>query len=158
GKGVRLMKIAKADVVSLAIPYTHGARKAGFHGQDWSRIYMNLVRLETDEGLVGWGDAFAYTCWRSVRAAFDDCIAPLIVGRPVDDIRPVMQNLAQTLHLFGRNGVMQYALSGLDIALWDLKAKRSAKPLRDLLGDAGRSSVPGYSSLFRYEDPDMVVE
>ncbi|MGV6872277.1 mandelate racemase/muconate lactonizing enzyme family protein [Pseudochelatococcus sp. B33] len=150
------MKIAKAETIALGIPFTHGAETAGFRGQNWSRIFITLIRLETDQGLVGWGDAFSYTCWGAVKSAFDSCIAPLVVGRNVGDIATFMREVAQPLHLFGQNGVMQYALSGLDIALWDLKAKAAGTPLRNLLGPGRHETVPGYASLFKYNDTDVV--
>jgi L-alanine-DL-glutamate epimerase-like enolase superfamily enzyme len=85
-------------------------------------------------------------------------VAPLVVGREVADIRSFMADLAQVLHIFGRNGVLQYALSGLDIGLWDIAAKLAGQPLHRLLGAGGRSSLPGYASLFKYGDPETVAE
>lgn len=150
------MKIAAIDCIPLAIPFEHGGNTA-FRGQDWSKIYMLLLRIETAEGVTGWGDAFAYNCWRSVKAAIDHMVAPLAVGREVEDIPAFMRDLAQMLHIFGRNGVAQYALSGLDIGLWDIAAKLTGKPLHQLLGRAGRAVLPGYASLFKYRDADIVA-
>jgi D-galactarolactone cycloisomerase len=152
------MKIVELESIPVAIPFSHGAEKAGFNGQDWSRIYILLIRVETDIGITGWGDAFAYSCWRAAKSAFDSMVAPLVKGRDVTDFPSLMRELAQVLHIFGQNGVVQYALSGLDIALWDVKAKEAGKPLRDLVGSGRRSLVPGYSSLFKYGDSDVVGE
>ncbi len=151
------MKITRLESIALAIPFDHGAKRAGFRGQDWSKIYMVLVRLETDQGAVGWGDAFGYGSWQSVKVALDTMIAPLVVGREIADIPAFMRDIAQILHIFGRNGVIQYALSGVDIALWDIKAKLAGKPLYKLLGGNGRTAVPGYSSLFKYNDAETVA-
>jgi D-galactarolactone cycloisomerase len=149
------MKIAAIEAIPLAIPFQHGGNTA-FRGQDWSKIYILLVRIETAEGITGWGDAFAYNCWRSVKAAVDYMVAPLAVGREVDDIPAFMRDLAQMLHIFGQNGVTQYALSGVDIGLWDIRAKSLGQPLHRLVGSAGRTVLPGYASLFKYRDADIV--
>lgn len=152
------MKIVKLESIPLAIPFEHGGKRAGFQGQDWSKIYMVLLRLETDQGVVGWGDAFGYGCWRSVKVALDSMIAPLVIDREFDDIGSFMSRIAQLLHIFGRNGVIQYALSGLDIGLWDIKAKIANQPLHKLIGSAGRTSILGYSSLFKYGDAETVAQ
>jgi L-alanine-DL-glutamate epimerase-like enolase superfamily enzyme len=151
------MKITTLESVALAIPFSHGAERAGFEGQDWSKIHMVLLRIETAEGVIGWGDAFGYGCWKAVKCAIDQMIAPLVIGREIDDIGRFMKHLAHVLHIFGRNGVMQYALSGLDIGLWDIKGKLAGLPLHKLLGSAGRTAIPGYSSLFKYGDSDVVA-
>ena len=69
-----------------------------------------------------------------------------------------MSELQQCLHLFGRYGITMFALSGLDIALWDLAGKAAKLPLHRLLGGAVRKELPGYASLFRYSDPEVVAE
>ena len=47
---------------------------------------MVLIRLETADGLIGWGEAFSYNCRRAVTAAFEDMVAPAVQGRDVTDI------------------------------------------------------------------------
>lgn len=152
------MKITALESIPIGVPFTHGARKAGFAGQDWSKINMLLIRVEIEERVVGWGDAFAYSEWRPVKDAFDYMIAPQAIGREVGEIGAFIGELAQLLHIFGRNGVVQYALSGLDIGLWDARAKLAGMPLHELIGGARRTTVPGYASLFKYGDREIVAE
>ena len=64
--------------------------------------------------------------------------------------------LQQRLHLFGRYGITMFAISGADIALWDLVARSRGQPLRDLLGVQQRDQVTAYASLVRYGDVDRV--
>jgi L-alanine-DL-glutamate epimerase-like enolase superfamily enzyme len=117
-----------------------------------------LVRAESDKGLVGWGEAFSYSCLKPVQAAVETMVAPLVGGREIAGIPAFMGELQQVLHLFGRYGITMFALSGLDIALWDLAAKAARVPLCALLGAAPpQEGIPGYSSLYRYADRELVA-
>jgi L-alanine-DL-glutamate epimerase-like enolase superfamily enzyme len=64
--------------------------------------------------------------------------------------------LHRRFHNFGRNGPVSFGIAAIDIALWDLAAKRARKPLHALLGSAGRTRVPAYASLLRYGNADAV--
>lgn len=152
------MKIVQAEAIPLTIPFNAGGARAGWDGQAWNGLDVVLIRLETADGLIGWGEAFSYNCRRAVTAAFEDMVAPVVRGRDVTDIAGLMAELQQTLHLFGRYGITLFALSGLDIALWDLAAKSAGQPLGEFLGGAGPREIPGYASLFRYGEPDVVAE
>jgi D-galactarolactone cycloisomerase len=144
------MKIVKVAAVPLSIPFQHGV------GNGRSLDYC-LVRVDTDAGLVGWGDAFAYNCRSTVATAVNDMIAPLAVGHDAADLAGLHQLIQKKLHIFGRFGIQAYALSGLDIALWDIAGKAAGKPVHQLLGGAKRASVPCYASLLRYGDAAPVA-
>lgn len=153
------MKIAAVDVIELEMPFSRGVtpqHEVGF--LNWGMLDFCLVRVETDTGLVGWGDAFAFQCRRPVAEAVRHMVAPRVIGRDTADIAGINHDLQQALHLFGRYGITMFAISGLDIALWDLAGKNAGRPLYALLGAAGTRKVPAYSSLFRYEDPDLVAD
>ncbi len=152
------MKITQAEAIPLTIPFQTGGAQAGWEGQAWKGLDIVLIRLETADGLVGWGEAFSYNCRRAVTAAFEDMVAPVVLGREVTDIAALMAKLQQTLHLFGRYGITMFALSGLDIALWDLAAKAANQPLGRFLGGDNGRDIPGYASLFRYGEPEVVAE
>ena len=115
------------------------------------------MRVDTDAGLVGWGEAFSYSCRRAVAAAVRDMIAPIAVGRDTADIAGLHTEIQKRLHIFGRFGITAFALSGLDIALWDLAGKAAGKPLHALLGGAGRERLACYASLLRYADEALVA-
>lgn len=152
------MKIASIETVPLQIPFNHGGDPGGWGGQAWSKLNVLLLRVETEQGHVGWGDAFSYNCLGAVRSIVDDMIAPIAVGQDAGDIAGMMNRLQRELHLFGRYGMTMFALSGLDIALWDIAGKAAGMPLHKLLGGAGRTRIPGYASLFRYGRTDVVAE
>ena len=153
------MRIVKVDCYTLDIPFDAGARQDRFLGPNaWNKLTTLLVRVETDTGLVGWGKAFAYSCADAVRAAVETMVAPAIIGMDATDIAGINRHCQQSLHLFGRYGITMFAISGVDIALWDIAAKRARMPLYQLLGGAWRDSIPAYSSLFRYGEADLVAE
>jgi D-galactarolactone cycloisomerase len=151
------MKIARVEAVPLSIPFTYGGNRR-LAGSDWRKLDFCLVRVETDSGAVGWGDAFAYSCRRTVASAVSDMVAPLAVGHDAADIAGLHAKLQRELHLFGRYGITVFAISALDIALWDLAGKVAGKPVYALLGGAKRKRIPCYASLLRYTEPKLVAE
>ncbi len=151
------MKIARVDSRSIKVPFTFGGSPTGYGGRNWTTNNILLVRVETDTGLVGWGEAFCYGCTDAVRAALHNMIAPIVVGEDASDIARLSYDLQQKLHLFGRYGITIFALSGLDIALWDIAGKAAGLPLVRLLGGSGRSKLPAYASLLKYRDPERVA-
>ena len=96
------MKIVRAEAIPLAIPFETGGKPAGWGGKAWRALDILLVRIETQNGAVGWGEAFSYNCRRAVQAAFEDMVAPVVIGRDAADIANLMHELQQGLHLFGR--------------------------------------------------------
>ena len=151
------MKIARIDSHSIKVPFTFGGNPTGYGGRNWTTNNILLVRVETDTGLVGWGEAFCYGCTDAVRAALHNMVAPLAVGEDASDIARLSYELQQKLHLFGRYGLTIFALSGLDIALWDIAGKAAGLPLVQLLGGSGRAKLPAYASLLKYRDPEKVA-
>ena len=151
------MKIARIDSQSIKVPFTFGGAPTGYGGRNWTTNNILLVRVETDTGVVGWGEAFCYGCTDAVRAALHHMIAPIAIGRDAGDIVRLSHDLQQMLHLFGRYGITIFALSGLDIALWDIAGKVANLPLHRLLGGAGCDSLPAYASLLKYRDPERVA-
>ena len=150
------MKIARIDSHSIKVPFTFGGNPTGYGGRNWTTNNILLVRVETDTGLVGWGEAFCYGCTDAVRAALHNMVAPLAVGEDASDIARLSYELQQKLHLFGRYGLTIFALSGLDIALWDIAGKRAGVSVARLIGGRQRETVPAYASLMRYGDPGLV--
>ena len=75
------MKIKSIKAITLSMPFSHGGKKVIFHGKEWKSLEFNLIRLETDNGIVGWGEAFGYTSWKAVKIAIEDMVAPLLRKR-----------------------------------------------------------------------------
>jgi len=150
------MLIKKLEAIPVAIPYTHDGPPTGFGGAIWRTLNYLLIRVETDDGLVGWGEAFGYNCIPATRAAFESMVVPQAIGKDASDIAALTLELKRALHLFGRSGPVQYAMGGLDIALWDLAGKRAGVPISRLLGGPIRDRLQAYSSLMRLSEPATV--
>jgi len=150
------MRITRIEAIPVAVPIHHDGPPTGFGGVIWSALTHVLVRVETEDGRIGWGEAFGYNIAPATVAAVEQTLAPLALGRDATDIAALIEDLARHLHLFGRAGPAQYALSGLDIALWDLAGKRAGLPVAALLGGGGRPRVPAYTSLLRLNAAEHV--
>jgi len=151
------MKITRVEAVPLSIPSRYGADSWALGTGGWNALDFCLVRVDTDAGLTGWGEAFSYSCRRPVAAAVNEMIAPVAVGQDAADIAGLHATIQKRLHIFGRFGIAAFALSGLDIALWDLAGKAAGKPLHALLGGARRERLECYASLLRYADNALVT-
>lgn len=151
------MSIRSVDTIALNLPFEIYGPRPKFAGIDRSMEIL-LVRVETDSGLVGWGEAFGFGIWPATRSAIQAMVAPLAIGRDERDIAGLMNDLNRKLHIVGRTGPTVYALAGLDIALWDIAGKAAGKPLAELLGGAMHKRLPCYSSLMRYNEPRLVAE
>jgi L-alanine-DL-glutamate epimerase-like enolase superfamily enzyme len=153
------MKIESIESLVVCIPYTTGgsADADAWGGTTWKTADALLVKVTTDAGIVGWGEAFGYNVIPATRSAIDQMIAPLLVGRDATRIESLMLDVQQKLHIFGRGGPVIFGLSGIDIALWDIAAKAAGVPLHRLLGGARADRLPCYASLIRYTDPAIVA-
>lgn len=157
-----MAKVRSIEVIPLAIPFTDGSSGTGLMPTKWTHLQIALTRIETDDGLVGWGDGFAYSCLTATTAAIRDMVAPLVIGRDAPDTAAALGalnlELQFKLHLHGRYGITMFAISAVDIALWDIAAKRAGKSLARFLTTAPRATIPAYASLVRYGDPALVAK
>jgi L-alanine-DL-glutamate epimerase-like enolase superfamily enzyme len=154
------MRITDVKAHHIRIPFDAGAANFRQGASAIAALDMVIVEVSTDTGLTGWGDAFAYVCPKTTLAAIDEMIAPQARGLEVPDaagIANFMDRIQRNLHLFGRYGITMFAISGLDIALWDLAARVQGVPLHRLLGARKRSRIPAYASLLRIGAPEQVA-
>ena len=146
------MRITGVETIIVRLPYRQSGPPSGFGGKLWTTMDTLLVRVDTDAGISGWGEAFGYNINEGSKATLDTLIAPLCLGRDPTAIAELMADLQRKLHFFGRGGPSTYGLSGIDIALWDIAGKVADLPLHRLLGGAGRRHLRAYASLLRYGD------
>ena len=151
------MKITGLEPFVAALPYEHGGPKPAQAGGTWAAMDTLFVRVETDAGIVGWGEAFGFAACPVTATALTRIVRPMCLGRDPGDIAGLMADLHRKLHNMSANGPVGFALSGLDIALWDIRGKVERTPLYKLLGGRETGSVPAYASLLRYGSPDLVA-
>jgi D-galactarolactone cycloisomerase len=152
------LTIASVEAFHLAIPSVYGGPQPKT-GAQWPFINMVMVRVETRGGLVGWGEAFGHNVAATSKAALETLVAPLAVGADSADIAGLGARLRRTLFTYGLDGPIGFALSGLDIALWDIRGQAEGRPAHRLLNPESQATeVSAYASLLRYGDAAMAGE
>ena len=106
-----------------------------------------IVRVETDGGLVGWGEAHAPYGPTVTQNLILDIFAPLVIGQDPMHSEMLWEKMYASMRLRGHNtGFTTEAMSGIDIALWDLRGKITNQPVYALLGGPYRTEIPTYAS------------
>ncbi len=155
------MKIRAIEAIWLRCPLPEERQ----HTSDFGRLRTFdgvLVRVEADDGAVGWGEAKSAVGSAGHCAALVTCIeqelAPALIGEDSGAITKLWERMhnAERAHYalqhgrpfsrLGRRGLHVAAIGGIDIALWDLLGKRLSVPVASLLGGACRDSLPAYAS------------
>ncbi|MGU7770463.1 mandelate racemase/muconate lactonizing enzyme family protein [Burkholderia sp. MR1-5-21] len=147
------MKIKSVDTRIVEIPFEDGGAGLGITPSAWRTLETVLVRIEDTDGHVGWGEGFGYFVADATRHVIDSRLKPLLEGAAIDSVTDWTKHVQQLLHLFGRYGITMFAISGVDLALHDLAAKRAGVPLYRLLGGNAPVTRSTYASLVRYGDP-----
>lgn len=103
-----------------------------------------FVELHTNEGLSGWGAAFSSRpqCLGALK-----WLKKFVMRENPLEVERVTEKLHQVSYWFGRGGAMTHAISGINIALWDLAGRALGQPLSVLLGGRYHESVPAYASV-----------
>lgn len=107
------------------------------HG-DHSHFELVTVRITLDDGRVGTG--YTYTGGRGGRAIvtmIDMDLAPFLMGKDATDVEALNEAMQWHMHYVGRGGILSFAISALDIALWDCRCLGLGKPLVEVAGGAG---------------------
>lgn len=102
------------------------------------------LKIETDEGLVGYGDATLNGRELAVASYLSDHVNPCLIGRDAHQIEDIWQYLYKGAY-WRRGPVTMSAVGAVDMALWDIKAKAANMPLYQLLGGRSRSRVMVYA-------------
>lgn len=113
-----------------------------------------LVAVTTEDGITGWGSAF--TSGDLVRASLD-VLRPLLIGENALEPERVSETLHQHTFWQGRGGAITHAISGIDIALWDILGQATGQPVGRLLGGRYRERVQPYASILM-DEPARLVE
>src|SRR5690349_15970990 len=129
------MKITKIETIVINMPMLiEGSVMPKQGGRARTSMDTLLVRVDTDEGVSGWGEGFGHRIFTATKAAIDSFIGQMFVGKDPSTINALVDEAQRSLGGVGRNGPAMYALSAIDIALWDIAGKVAKQPLYRLLG------------------------
>src|SRR5258708_14526 len=145
------MKIVEVRITGL----TGGTVDGGWPGGNKPEEDLNtLVEVHTDDGLMGVGSAMTS---RALVAAGVALLRPHLIGERADEPARVSEKLRQYTFWQGRGGAIEHAISGIDIALWDLMGKVCGQPVSRLLGGRYRERIKPDGSIL-LEEPGPLRE
>ena len=149
------MKITRIEGHLIRVPFDMGAAPKAFAGMNWTSVDSLFVRVFTDQGVEGWGEGWGHVACPTTLAALSSLVGPAFIGCDASDRTLLMTQMQHRFHIHGRTGPVAYAMSALDIALWDIAGKLASQPIATLLGGAPRE-LNAYASLLRYSEPRLV--
>ena len=107
-----------------------------------------LVKVTTDQGIVGWGESHAVMTPRVVKTVLMDMFRPILLGQDARRIEAIWEKMYSTQRLRGYGtGYFMRAMAGVDIALWDIVGRAAGMPVYQLLGGKFRDSIPTYQGV-----------
>lgn len=125
------------------LPYWRELAEAGVR----SKYYAVLVEIGTGDGLVGWGESIVRESPAAHVEIINGLLAPIIVGKDALAIENLWQMMYASLKTRGHfGGFFMEALSGIDLALWDIAGKHYSQPTYRLLGGPIRDRIKAYAS------------
>jgi L-alanine-DL-glutamate epimerase-like enolase superfamily enzyme len=148
---VAVVRIREIEAIGLRGATPEGGWSAELQEDD---SVHTLIRVHTDEGITGVGSVF--TTGALVQAALE-VLAPFYTGERADEPERVSEKLHQHTFWLGRGGAITHAISGIDIALWDILGQVTNQPVGRLLGGRYKERVQPYASLLM-DQPDPLRE
>ncbi|WIY81741.1 D-mannonate dehydratase ManD [Propionimicrobium sp. PCR01-08-3] len=119
-----------------------------------ARNYV-LLKITTEDGVVGWGDATVNGRELAVASYLRDHLAPILVGRDADRIEDTWQYLYRGVY-WRRGPINMAAIGAIDLALWDIKGKSLNQPVYQLLGGKVRDRVLAYTHATGWETSELL--
>lgn len=131
-----MAKISKVDVQQFHIPLAEVLVDAK-HG-DHTHFELITATITLDDGSEGTG--YTYTGGKggfAIVAMIEHDLAPMLLGREADNVEAIYDEMQWHVHYVARGGIASFAISAVDIALWDIRGKNSNQPLWKIAGGAG---------------------
>jgi L-alanine-DL-glutamate epimerase-like enolase superfamily enzyme len=153
------MRIADIRAVPISFPVPADKSVTLGIGRSVKRDSV-LVRVETDEGHVGWGEAHHGRCPGAIAKLIDTTIRELVLGFDAHDVVGVWARVYRMqLASHGMGAAAALALSGLDMALWDLRCQATGMPLYRLLGGSAKP-IKAYAGgiALGWQEPALLAE
>ena len=146
------MKIVRVDAFPVRYPEPNNNGKIRS---------LTLVRIEADDGQTGWGEAItgAQETSLAVKLIAERRLAPLLLGEDPRDVVRHWGRMRDATYWDGNGGIVTFAISALDMALWDLKGRIEGRSLSDMLGGRRHDRLRACAStIFHTEDLDVLSE
>ena len=132
----------------------------GYSQQYYNKRTSHLVEVETDEGITGWGECFgAGNIAFANKGIVEKVIQPMVLGMQALDRDVIWHKVYNLMRDHGQKGMPLQALSGVDIALWDIAGKVAGLPIYKMIGGTHREKIEvyGYGMMLRPENVDSLV-
>jgi L-alanine-DL-glutamate epimerase-like enolase superfamily enzyme len=166
------MKIASITALIVKVPIEESFGGAGIGDpvssytlqKGWRGLYAKqteclLVKIETDDGIIGYGEGQAPIAPEVGAAIINKVLRPILIGRDPDAVGVLRHEMYNAMNIRGHyGGFMLHAISAVDIALWDIKGKKLKSPVASLLGGAFCDRIPVYVSGIRGSSLDEKAE
>lgn len=137
------MEVDAIEAIPLSYPLGEGNGYGSARGTVEQRT-STLIRVESTSGMVGWGEAFGPP--QTIATLISELLSDIIVGMDPFEVESLCEKNYAGLYHFGSSGLIQSAISGVDIALWDLLGRELGQPIAQLLGGFERTEVTPYAS------------
>ncbi len=150
------MKITNVEPIHLRVPNVEAIPDG--------TLDVLVVRIHTDAGITGIGEVTSQSyvckaCFEAPRsAARRHGLTSILLDENPLDVERLWHKMYYQTNRYGRRGAAIHAISGADIALWDIKGKAEGKPIYDLLGGAHRQTVRAYASVLFGDTPDDTAQ
>ena len=142
--------IAHQLVVAVDEPFTSA------RGQYYKQKGALVVEVVTDEGIVGWGDCYGPAAVS--RSIIESVYKPALIGQDPFNVEVIWEMLYNKIKDYGLSGMTISAISGVDIALWDIIGKACNQPIHRLIGGCFRPKVQAYATGFYFKNFDRLNE
>jgi L-alanine-DL-glutamate epimerase-like enolase superfamily enzyme len=150
GQGAEVLRRRKAESDYVVQP--------GWLGLYSSKIETCVVRIQTDDGLVGYGEGQTPIGPEVTATAVEKVLRPILIGEDPMRVGVLRRRMYEALVTRGHfTGTIVDAVAGADSALWDLRGKRLDCPVMDLLGGAFRTRIPAYVSGLKGQTVDEQI-
>lgn len=153
------MKITRIQAVPISFPVPANQSVTLGIGRSVKRDAV-LIRVETDEGLTGWGESHHGRCPGAIAKLIDTTLSELVVGMDATDVNGVWARVYKMqIASHGMGAAAVLALSGLDQALWDIRCQQANQPLYRMLGGSSKP-IKAYAGgiALGWQDPDSLAQ
>lgn len=149
------MEVTNVETIPISTTLPEGNGLGDSRGFGRTRA-TTLLRLETDDGTVGWGEAFAPG--RIVAATVDELFRGHVVGMDPFDVESLADRSYTDPYHFGGDVFVQSCVSAIDVALWDIVGKTVDRPVHRLLGGTERRTLTPYASTMYFTETERPLE